>query len=139
LKNNWFYSFTFTLLFVVFFGWTFGTGRHLYPYPEREPGVSQNKPMNLSQVPSNSPTPDPSQAVNLPYVQQNAPTPTATLSPEDDGYVPPQLATEAIPGTPTSTPIPIQTWEFNIPIVIGVVVIIAIIMLAWGLFGRFKI
>jgi hypothetical protein len=80
-----------------------------------------------------------SQSVNLPYVQQNAPTATSTLSPEDPGYIPPEFVTPTVIGTPTPTPIPEQTGEFNIPIVLGAGVIILIILFAWGVFGRFKI
>lgn len=101
--------------------------------------INQFNQVKWAQVPTHNPTPDPSQSVNLPYIQQNAPTPTATLTPEDPGYLPPQLAAEGVTATPSPTPIPTQTWEFNIPIVVGVAVIIAIILFAWGLFGRFKI
>jgi hypothetical protein len=92
-------------------------------------------PVHFSQIPN---TPDSSQAISLPYVQQNAPTATSTLAPEDPGYLPPHPATEIIPGTPSPTPIPIQTGAFNVPIVIGVGVIIAIILISWGVVGRFK-
>jgi hypothetical protein len=90
---------------------------------------------------SESPTPVNSEitiAANFPYVQQNAPTATATISPENPAYLPPLVITEEITGSPTPTPIPIQTGEFNIPILVGAVVIILIILLTWAVFYRIE-
>jgi hypothetical protein len=107
--------------------------------PDKNSGYVQFESIRHAHVSQNTATPDPSQSVNLPYVQQNAPTATVPLSPEDPGYIPPEFVTPTEIGTPTPTPIPEQTGEFNIPIVLGVGVIIVVILLAWGLFGRFKI
>jgi hypothetical protein len=77
------------------------------------------------------------QSVNLPLVQQQAPaeSPGYPAAPE---IQPTQLVTQGPLATYTPTPIPVQGGEFNIPILIGVIVIIAIILLAWVILTRIR-
>jgi hypothetical protein len=83
----------------------------------------------LGTFPTNTvtPTQEPTKVFNLPIVQQEAPFPMSTL----------QISGEQLPPpTQTPTPIPIQTYEDNAPIVFGAMAIVLIIILAWFFVGR---
>jgi hypothetical protein len=74
-----------------------------------------------------TPTPHATSAINLPIVQQDASLQNS--EPQDSGEQTP------LP-TITPTPAPPQTVEDNAPIVLGAVVIVLIIILAWLIVGR---
>jgi hypothetical protein len=74
-----------------------------------------------------TPTPHPTLLINLPMVQQDASRQESQPEEETEATPPP---------TPSPTPIPPQTSAENAPIVVGALLIVSIIVLAWLFLGR---
>lgn len=132
-------TFIFVLLVFTFLAWKNSLDKENLTRVNVASQGGVSRPLIAGTTATNTPYSIETSAVNLPFIQQLAPTATHTLSPFDEGYpafINTISATASIATTPTPTPIPPQGESTNFPIVAGALVIIAIVLLSWLVFGR---